>query len=253
MHSNKRGIILAGGLGTRLSPITDTCNKHTIHIAGRAMIEYPIARLVAEGVREIAICLNGPFGNQVESVVGNGNHLGCTVQYFYADVVRGPGKSLEEAREWGSKSAEDIVVLFGDGIFFHPLNLSKVTGPHMFLMDLPPGGADGPEKYAQARIEKGIIIELIEKPKVLISTLVQAGAFVFPSNVFAIISSIDAQTPRDKEIGITEINQWYIRSNHGLKFSIISQDSYIDCGTPEALHEAETRVYATQKAGSSIF
>ncbi len=238
-----KGVILGGGLGTRLRPLTNTRNKHTLLIAGRPMIEYPIVRLVCEGITDIAICLNGPYGHQVEEVVGDGQDLKCKVQYFYDknNVVGGPGYSLAEASEWCERDNGDIVVLFGDGIFFSPLGLMEHRGPHMLLMNLPPGGADDPSKYAQARVEGERVLELVEKPKQLVSTLVQAGAFIFPPSVFSVIDQIKRKTPPGCEIGMTEINQWYA-SKGSLTFTRINQGDYIDCGTPDALREAEERV-----------
>lgn len=237
------GIVLAGGFGTRLRPLTNTRNKHTLPIADRAMVDYPLMLLVSEGITDIGICLNGPYGRQVEEVVGDGSRLGCKIAYFYKLNVGGPARSLNLARDWALEQRADIAVLFGDGIFFSPLQLASRRGPHMYLMNLPQGGADGPEKYAQARTDGERVIELVEKPTRLVSTLVQAGAFVFPVDVFKVISHLERHIPQEREIGITDVNNEYVRDGR-LTHSLIEPGHYIDCGTPEAFEEAEARIRA---------
>lgn len=247
-----KGVILGGGLGTRLRPSTNNRNKHTLLVANRAMIEYPILRLCCEGITDICICLNGPYGRQVEDVVGDGHHLGCHVSYFYeSGDVMGPGRSLLEAKEWGS-SNENIAVLFGDGIFFSPLKLAEKNSPNIFLMHLSAKGPDDPSKYAQARIGNGLVLDLVEKPNTLVSTLVQTGAFIFSADVFDVIEDLAQTRLRDQEIGITDINLHYV-SKSCLSYSLLPYGAYIDCGTFKALYEAERRLIESRLLGISIY
>lgn len=246
------GIIHGGGLGTRLRPITNTCNKHTIPIAGRPMIEYPIRRLVSEGITDIIMCINGPFGHQMPEMVGDGSRYGCRVTYIDCNHL-GPGTArslIGVAEQW--TITEDFVTVFGDGIFFAPLSCRQYAGPHIYLMDLPPGGPDDPSKYAQARVCGGRVVELVEKPPTLVSTLVQAGAFIFTPEAFAIAHELDRCTDPKIEIGMTDINQVYA-ARGVLTYSLIHPGDYIDCGTPDALVEAGERVTAFRSNGDSIF
>lgn len=122
----------------------------------------------------------------------------------------------------------------------------------MFLMELPPGGADDPMKYAQATIKDDLIIDLVEKPEQLVSTLVQTGVSVFPPTVFDVVQGIRDTTPLDQEIGMTCINQIYVEEGC-LRHVILPPQSYVDCGTHEALAEAQRRILALRQEGTSIF
>lgn len=226
-----KAIICAGGLGTRLRPLTDPLSKHLLHVYDKPMIVHVIETLVNGGVTEIMLSLNAYHPGLYLEMLGDGRQYGCDLTYKYLPRTNGPGKTLLLAENF--VRGEHFVLALGDGVFFCPVPFVDKTGPHLFLVPLE--GLDNPAKYTQARIECGRVTELVYKPKTPVSGLAQASCYVFPPDIFDRIRRIDATGNPD--IHISDLTDEYVREG-GVPYTLLPPRSHIDCGSIESLETA---------------
>jgi glucose-1-phosphate thymidylyltransferase len=237
-----KAIICAGGLGTRLCPLTDPLSKHLLPVFDKPMIVHVIETLVAGGVTEIMLSLNAYHPGLYLEMLGDGRQLGCDLTYKYLPRTNGPGKTLLLAENF--VRSEHFVLALGDGLFFCPVPFAGKTGPHLFLVPLE--GLDEPGKYTQALVKNGHVIELAYKPQTPVSDLAQASCYVFPPDVFDRIRRIDALGNPD--IHISDLTDEYVREG-GVPFTMLPPRSHIDCGSIEALETAAHMLRELRESG----
>lgn len=230
-----KGIILAGGLGTRLSPLTNPLNKHLLPVYDKPMIVHAIETLVAGGIHEIMVLLNGYHPGLFLEMLKDGLHLGCHLTYRYEEIRgEGPGNTLLLAERWVGQ--EDFVLILGDGVFFTELTFANKQAPHMFVMPL--AGDDDPSKYGQVKISEGRVTEMVWKPTEIFSDLIQTTCFILPKDAFARIRQ--ATRLANGEWPITALTQQYVDAGL-MTCTELPPQSYIDCGTIDALSKAGIR------------
>ena len=180
----KKGIILSGGLGTRMSPITKSVNKQLLPIYDKPMIFYPLSILMLAGIKEILIIVNKGQVSQFKKVLKNGEHLGIKIQYKEQSQPNG----LPEAFMIGEKfiNNQNVALILGDN-FFYAQSLTKTlqnsvklkTGAKVFLHPVK-----NPKLYGIATLNnKNKVIKLIEKPTKTKSNLAVTGLYIFDKNV----------------------------------------------------------------------
>jgi glucose-1-phosphate thymidylyltransferase len=226
-----KAIICAGGLGTRLRPLTDPLSKHLLPVFDKPMIVHVIETLVAGGVTEIMLSLNAYHPGLYLEMLGDGRQFDCDLSYKYLPRTNGPGKTLLLAENF--VRGEHFVLALGDGLFFCPVPFAGKTGPHLFLVPLE--GLDDPAKYTQARVEKGHVIELVYKPQIPVSDLAQASCYVFPPDIFERIRRLDSAANPD--IHISDLTDQYVREGNAT-YTLLPPRSHIDCGSINALETA---------------
>jgi glucose-1-phosphate thymidylyltransferase len=226
-----KAIINAGGLGTRLSPLTNPLSKHLLPVGDQPMIAHVIKTLVAGGISEIMLSLNAYNPGLYLEMLGDGKKYGCDLTYKYIPTARGPGEGLLLAKNFVRN--EHFVLALGDGLFFTPLNFTGLRGPHMFLVPLK--GLDDPGKYTQAKIKNNRVAELAYKPKQQFSDLAQASCYVFPPDIFPRIQKLLDDGCAD--VHISDLTEQYVNEG-GVGYTLLPPKSHIDCGTIEALHRA---------------
>ncbi|MDP6380203.1 MAG: sugar phosphate nucleotidyltransferase, partial [Phycisphaerae bacterium] len=185
-----KGIILAGGLGTRLDPLTKVTNKHLLPVYDRPMIYYPIECLVAAGVRDIMIVTGGTSAGEFLRLLGNGKEFGLDrLHYAYQEGEGGIADALRLAQPF---AADDLVcVILGDNIIQGSIRSAvedfkkQRTGAKIFLKEVA-----SPESYGVAEIRGDKIIAIEEKPKVPKSNLAVIGIYMYDSGVFDIIQTL---------------------------------------------------------------
>jgi len=230
-----KGVILAGGLGKRLKPLTDPLNKHLLPVYDKPMIEYVVNTLVDGGVNNILVLLNGLHPGLLLEMLEDGSKFDCEISYRFSQQVGGPGRTLMLAEKWVDN--EDFVVILGDSVFFVQLPLIKVEAPHMFISPLDK--FDDPRKYGQVKISNGFIKSIVWKPENLFSDLIQTTCFKFPPDVFSRLKKMDEHIKG--EISITALTSQYVNEKK-MRYTILPKFSYIDCGTIEALYIASKKV-----------
>jgi glucose-1-phosphate thymidylyltransferase len=232
-----KGVILAGGLGTRLHPLTKITNKHLLPVYNQPMIYYPINTLVQAGIREIVLVTGGHFAGHFLNLLGNGKEFGLDViNYAYQVGEGGIADALRLAHVFTKD--EPMVVILGDNILEDDItpyveNFSKQQGAKILLKEVP-----DPQRFGVVEIKDGKIVGIDEKPKKPKSNLAVIGVYMYDAHVFDIIKTL---RPSDRgELEITDVNNAYLREGK-LAYDII-QGAWTDAGTFSSLYRASRLV-----------
>jgi len=214
-----KGIILAGGLGTRLFPLTKITNKHLLPIYDKPMIYYPMRTLVEAGVREVMVVTGGNNAGDFLKLLGNGSEFGLRQLHFtYQEREGGIAEAIGLCHHYAEN--QPIFVILGDNIIQKNLagEVAKfrrqARGARIFLKRV-----NNPREYGVAYLRNGTIDRIVEKPRRLQSDLAVTGIYMYDSSVFEIISTL--KPSRRGELEITDVNNAYIRAGM-MKYSILS-------------------------------
>jgi glucose-1-phosphate thymidylyltransferase len=233
-----KGVILAGGLGTRLYPLTKITNKHLLPIYDRPMIYYPIEALVNAGVTDIMIVTGGKKSGDFLSLLGNGADFGLQhLNYTYQKGEGGIAEALGLCKHWVGD--EPICVILGDNIIER--NIAKAVRD----FQAQGGGAKimlkqvhDPERFGVAELRGARVMSIEEKPKRPKSDLAVIGIYMYDSRVFDVIETLE---PSDRgELEITDVNNWYIRDG-SMTYEVID-GWWTDAGTFDSLIKAANLV-----------
>jgi len=220
-----KGVILAGGSGTRLLPLTKVTNKHLLPVYNQPMIYYPIQSLIRAGIKNILIVSGrGHVGHFLE-LLGSGKEFGATLSYEVQEKAGGIAQALGLAEDFADGGK--IVVILGDNVFRDNLGPAikkfekQKRGAKIFLKRVP-----NPKSYGVAEIRNGKIIGVEEKPKKPKSNLAVVGIYMYDSRVFEIIKKI--KPSKRGELEITDVNNFYIKQ--GTMSYEILKGWWGDCG-----------------------
>jgi glucose-1-phosphate thymidylyltransferase len=237
-----KGVILAGGLGTRLRPLTLVTNKHLLPVYDRPMIYYPIQTLLNAGIREIIIVTGGEHAGDFLKLLKNGKQLGVRhLEYAYQEGEGGIADALKLAEEFSD--GDKICVVLGDNIIQGNIRraagdfFTQPTGAKVLLKEVP-----DPERFGVAKLEgegdEIRIAQIIEKPAKPPSNYAVTGVYFYDSDVFEVCASLK---PSGRgELEITDVNNAYLQRGD-LSFEIL-EGWWTDAGTFESLHRASTLV-----------
>ncbi len=236
-----KGIILAGGLGTRLAPLTKITNKHLLAVYDKPMIFYPIETLINAGITDIMIVTGGNHAGDFLRLMGNGKEFGLKhINYTYQEGEGGIADALSLAEYFAD--GEPICVVLGDNII--EKNIIKAVydfkqqgkGAKILLKEVP-----DPERFGVAEIENGKLVNIVEKPKQPRSNLAVIGIYMYDERVFDIVKTLK---PSDRgELEITDVNNAYVRE--GTMSWEMLDGWWTDAGTFESLLRASVLVSQT--------
>jgi len=237
---------LAGGLGTRLYPLTYATNKHLLPIYDRPMIHYPIQTLVKAGIKDVLVIVSGPYAGHFIRVLKNGDHFGLDhLEYAYQERANGGiADALSLAEHFAGN--EPITVILGDNTT--DADISKTVrnfhhGAMVFLKKVPDSRRFGVPKFNNE--EKREIIEIVEKPKNPPSDYAVTGVYIYDNKVFEYIKKC---TPSARgELEITDVNNYYISTGQ-LNWAEL-KGYWLDAGTFDTLLMAN--IYWAKKSGHS--
>lgn len=234
-----KGIILAGGLGTRLHPLTRITNKHLLPVYDKPMVFYPIEMLVKAGIKDIMVVTGGTNSGDFLRLLKNGKEFGLThMNYGYQEGEGGIADALKIASDFAQ--GEKMVVVLGDNII--EKNIKKAVaefekqerGAKLILKKVK-----NPKEYGIADVKKGKLIKIIEKPKNPPTDLAVIGIYFYPADVFEIIKEL--KPSKRGELEITDVNNAYI--NRGEVSYSVLDGWWMDAGeSKEALLEANLLV-----------
>lgn len=206
-----KGIILAGGLGTRLYPLTFATNKHLLPIYNKPMVYYPIQTLVKAGIKDILVVVSGPHSGHFIHTLKNGKEFGINhLEFAYQEK---PNGGIADALAMAENFAEGkpITVILGDNTtdadISKPIKQFK-NGAMVFIKKVP-----DPKRFGVPRFDpkdKSKIIEIIEKPKNPPSDYAVTGLYVYDNKVFDYIRKCDPDYIGRGELEITQVNNFYI-------------------------------------------
>ncbi|MCP5462417.1 MAG: NTP transferase domain-containing protein [bacterium] len=239
-----KGVILAGGLGSRLFPLTKITNKHLLPVYDKPMIYYPIRTLADAGIDDILIVTGGNSAGDFLRLLGNGKEFGLkAINYTYQEGEGGIAAALELARHYADN--EKIIVMLGDNIIQGSIRKAvedfekQPKGAKIFLKEVP-----DPERFGVPIIEGNRIVAIEEKPKKPRSSYAVIGIYMYDSKVFDIIETL---TPSGRgEMEITDVNNAYIKNNM-MTYEII-EGWWTDAGTFESLFNATCLVEEMRKS-----
>tara|TARA_X000000368_G_scaffold328112_2_gene265163 strand:- start:3558 stop:4427 length:870 start_codon:yes stop_codon:yes gene_type:complete len=241
-----KGIILAGGSGTRLFPMTSVVSKQLLPIYDKPMIFYPLSTLMLAGVKDILIISTPQDANRFQQLLGDGSHLGINIEYAVQESPKGIGEAFIIGEEFiGNNSC---ILILGDNLFFgnelqsilkHAID--NISGATVFAYPVK-----DPEKYGVAGFnKKGMVTSLEEKPKLPKSNYAVTGIYLYDNDVVNIAKEI--MPSKRGELEITSINQSYLKKKK-LNLEIFGRGmTWLDTGTPETLMEASEFVKVIQK------
>lgn len=226
-------MLLAGGSGTRLLPLTRTINKHLLPVGSKPMIYYAIEKLVEAGIQDILVVTGVEHMGDLVNQLRSGRELGCSLTYKVQEEARGIADALSLARDFARE--QPMVVVLGDNVFEDPigpwLDTYQASGKAamVLLKEVP-----DPSRFGCPRLEEDRIAEIAEKPATPPSSLAVTGIYFYGPEVFDIIATL---TPSARgELEISDVNNTYLKRGqlaHG-----VLQGWWTDAGTHESLARA---------------
>lgn len=213
-----KGIVLAGGLGTRLFPLTKITNKHLLPVYDRPMIYYPIQTLVEAGVKDILIVTGGNNAGDFLRLLGNGKAFGLKhLNYTYQEKEGGIAEAVGLAEEFAE--GEKVVTILGDNLIEQSIRKEveefkrQKSGGRIFLKKVK-----NPREYGVAVLNGNKVVRIEEKPKNPKSDLAVVGLYMYDNQVFDIVKAL--KPSRRGELEITDVNNAYIRKEN-LTYSVL--------------------------------
>jgi len=241
----KKGIILAGGTGSRLSPLTKAVNKQLLPIHDKPMIFYPLSVLMLANIRNILMIVNPGQIDNFKNLLGDGSKFGIRLNYVTQDKPRG----LPDAFNIGEKFIEkdNVALILGDNFFYGQSLTKKLeksskfqNGATIFLKDV-----NQPEDFGIAKIEKKKIIKIIEKPKKFISKSAITGLYFFDNKVLDYVKKL--RPSKRSELEIVDLINFYLK-NKNLKFELIGRGAiWSDAGQINDLNNISNYVRSIEQ------
>jgi len=228
-----KGVILAGGRGTRLSPLTEITNKHLLPVGEEPMIWHPVKQLVQSDIVDIIVVTSTHHMGSIVNSLGSGRRFGCEFTYRVQEEAGGIAHALALAKNFSS--GEKIVVLLGDNIFeysiaYHVEEFRKQEkGARVLLKEV-----GDPERFGIAALDEKVIVNIVEKPSQPKSNHAVVGCYMYDHQVFTMIDNI--KPSKRGELEITSVNNQYIKKGE-LNYGFVT-GGWTDAGTFESLNEA---------------
>lgn len=230
-----KGVILAGGKGTRLHPLTKVTNKHLLPVGKEPMIFNSVKQLVSAGVEDIMVVTSKEHMGEIVRLLGSGKDFGCDFTFKVQEKALGIANALLLTENFAQ--GEKIVVILGDNIATYSIKKyvnkykAQERGAKVLLRRV-----DDPERYGIAALDELKIIEIEEKPLYPKSAFAVIGIYMYDQQVFDIIKKIKPSSSGEYEI--TEVNNYYIKKNE-LTYDILD-GLWTDAGTFESLAYANS-------------
>jgi glucose-1-phosphate thymidylyltransferase len=240
-----KGIILAGGSGTRLYPITKGISKQLMPIYDKPMIYYPLSILMLAGIKDVLIITTPEDNDQFKRLLGDGKQIGCNFQYAVQEVPNGLAQAFVIGEEFIGD--DNVALILGDNIFY-------MSGMTSFLADCenPDGGiifayqVSDPERYGVVDFDENFIAQSIEeKPAQPKSNYAVPGLYFYDNSVVEVAKNLEPSARGEYEI--TDVNKHYLK-NGNLKVKVLNRGTaWLDTGTFDSLHDASEFVRVIEK------
>src|SRR5438270_324481 len=235
-----RGVILAGGKGTRLGELTKVTNKHLLPVGPFPMVYYPLKKLVGAGIRDVLLVSGTEHMGDFVELLGSGRDHDCNLTYRVQDEAGGIAQALGLAAHFcdGARCA----VILGDNIFLDPLGSllgeANARADHAWvaLKQVP-----DPKRYGVAELRGDRVVSIEEKPARPKSDYAVAGIYIYPPDVFQVIKML--RPSRRGELEITDVNQHYLKEGR-LGYTLLN-GYWTDAGTLDSLVHANQLVHDT--------
>lgn len=243
-----KGIILAGGSGTRLYPLTKTTSKQLLPVYDKPMIYYPLSTLMLFGIKDILIISTPQDTPNIERLFGNGEKLGMRIQY----AIQNEPKGIAEAFTIGGNfiGDDDVCLILGDNIFymgdqFHTFKaeVDKNAGQRATIFAYH---VSDPERFGVVEFDKDLkAISIEEKPQNPKSNYASVGLYFYPSDV--VEKAHNLKPSARGELEITDLNNMYLAENRMSVVPMKRGNAWLDAGTPDSLMESSAFVHIIEK------
>lgn len=228
-----KGIILAGGTGSRLLPLTKVTNKHLLPVYDKPMIYYPLQTLIGMGIKDILIVSGPGHAGHFLNLLGSGKSFGIKLSYAIQEEAGGIAQALGLAEDFAD--ADNVSVILGDNIYEDKFDLSNYTeGAKIFLKEVT-----DPQRFGVAELNGEKVVSIEEKPLTPKSNFAVTGLYVYDNSVFSIIKTL--KPSRRGELEITDVNNAFIKS--GKMSAEFVKGYWSDAGTFESLIRASNLVF----------
>ena len=238
-----KGIILHGGHGTRLRPLTHTGPKQLLPIANKPMSQYCIESIREAGITDIAIIIGGLGSNKVKEYYGNGENFGVNLTYIEQDYPRGIAHAVNLCKSFVGN--EKFVVFLGDNIIQKSISkFVKNFEESNYDASILLCEVDNPSRFGIADVKDKKIIKIMEKPKNPPTNLAVTGIYFLTTKIFDVIDRLKPSSRNELEI--TDALQMLLEENHNISYNMIT-DYWKDTGTPEDILNANMQVLEKMK------
>ena len=240
-----KGIILAGGTGTRLWPITEGVSKQLLHVHDKPMIYYPLSTLMLAGIREIAIITTEQDQPSFKRLLGDGSTLGINIEYFIQHAPNGIAEAFILCENFIGSSPVALIlgdnIFHGQGVGSNLRNFSDPSGAHIFAYQV-----NNPQDFGVVVLNEDLSpVDIVEKPNNNPSNLAVPGLYFYNSEVSKMAKSV--KRSKRGELEITSLNLMYLE-NKSLEVSVLSRGTaWFDGGTVKALHEATSYIKSIEE------
>ena len=229
-----KGILICGGLGTRLRPLSEVTNKSLLPVYDQPLIFYPLQILLHAGITDIMVITGPEHIDHITKFLGSGSRWNCKFTYRVQDEPKGIAQALGMAEEFAA--GDSVCAILGDNIYFDqlaPTIRNFQGGSQIFLKAVPDA-----KRFGVAEIQGDQVISIEEKPEQPRSNLAMTGCYVCDNQCFTFIRNL--QPSARGELEITDMLKGYMQQGR-LKATIL-QDEWIDAGTIESLYKASSMV-----------
>ncbi len=229
-----KGIILAGGSGSRLYPMTTLYSKQLVIVYDKPLIYYPLSTLMLSGIRDILIITNKNSIKYFKILLGNGKHLGMNIKYKIQERPDGIAQALILGEEFIKN--DNVVLILGDNIFYGDLSFLRNAIKNNKYATIFGYYVNNPERYGVIEYKNNKPIRIIEKPNRPISHYAVPGIYIYDNTCSKKARSL--KPSKRKELEITDLNNLYLKEK---KLNVIKMSrgiAWLDTGTPESLLEA---------------
>jgi len=229
-----KGIILHGGHGTRLRPLTHTGPKQLLPIANKPMSQYGIETMISSGINQIVIIIGGVGANKVREYYGDGEEFGAKFTYIQQDEPRGISHAISLCKDFVGN--EKFLVFLGDNILKDSITkyveefIKSNADASVVLCEV-----ENPTRFGIADVKDGKIIKIVEKPKEPLTNLAVIGIYLLTPKIFDIINRLKPSSRNELEI--TDALQMLLEENNKIIYNTVSEN-WKDTGTPEDIIQA---------------
>ena len=229
-----KGVLICGGTGSRLRPLTEVTNKSLLPVYDQPLIFHPLRQLLNAGITDILIVSGNEHIDQMAGFLGSGTRFGCSFSYRVQDTPGGIAQALGMAEAF--VDGDSVCALLGDNVYFDDLSAdikNFKSGGHVFVKEV-----SDPKRFGVVEMDGDTIVSIEEKPENPKSNLIQTGCYVYDESCFDIIHNLKPSARGEYEI--TDVSHWYMEQ--GTLKATVLQDEWIDAGTFESLHKASNLV-----------
>jgi len=225
-----KGIILAGGTGSRLLPLTKVTNKHLLAVYNKPMVYYPLFTLINAGIKDILIISGPGHAGHFLNLLGSGSQFGCKLRYEIQETAGGIAQALSLAESFADDSP--VAVILGDNIFqdsFEPAVSSFREGAMIFLKEV-----SNPKRFGVAELVGRKVVSIEEKPLEPKSSFAVTGFYIYDRTVFDVVKNL--KPSKRGELEITDVNNHFVKE--GSMEAHVLNGAWSDAGTFDSLLSA---------------